>query len=222
LKRQNRQVQKFRDQGTPDEPDESILVTARAFIRLRKPWVSECPANDDDSREAADKRLAFLKNLPGNDEYRDKYFSVALNDQSPDVREFAAHELKGTLTPYVACLIEVMATDPDTNVRIAASDPLTHWLTDGGVETCQDAAIVEGHLDQLLEVLKYTSVEDQPLVTNTLDILVMRYSGDLPLLCCMVLYERCEQKQSEDGGGNPRGSQRAEAAFELSGAVTHS
>jgi hypothetical protein len=134
--------------------------------------------------QTAEDRLAFLRQAEqsaeqSNDlDYLNRLFAEALGDPSPQVRSYAAYGLRDS--KYVAILITTMTIDPDRGVRQLASDGLDHWLTDNGVETCQDSATVEKNLNQLLKGL-----DDFYTVQNTVEILGARYSGGEPLVCCM-------------------------------------
>jgi hypothetical protein len=137
--------------------------------------------------KTAKERIAFLgyieEKYDNNPEIRNRFCAEALKDPDPTERGYAAYSIRGTY--YTARLIDVMVTDPDPAVRASAADGLNHWLTDNGVDTCQDSTIVERHLDQLLKGL-----DDKSTVDSTVRILGWNYSGEKPLVCCMQQFNR--------------------------------
>lgn len=97
--------------------------------------------------ETPEARIVFLKIIEnraetlGDLEYRNVYFSKALSDSTPMVRKYAAYSLRGE--KYIQQLINVLASDSNSEVRAHASDGLDHFLTDNGTTTCGGAIIVE-------------------------------------------------------------------------------
>jgi uncharacterized protein len=89
----------------------------------------------------------------------------------------------GELTPHcVGELITVLVGGASLDARLSASFRLHHWLTDNGVETCQDSKVVER---RLTDVLRSLDDSDRDIAANTLDLLGYGWTGATPIACCM-------------------------------------
>jgi hypothetical protein len=137
--------------------------------------------------DTSEARMAFLRALPEDSNkarsQADEYFLAALRDPAYEVRSYAAYSLRGN--QYIDTLVRVVGDDPDPRVRNSAAQGLGHWLTDNGTDTCNGAPEVVPHVDSLIKAMGDIATF-QPVV----DILGFRYSGDLPLPCCMPYAEQ--------------------------------
>lgn len=118
------------------------------------------------SKSAPERKEALQKINQQIHPERAKYNEIGLRDPSPEVREIAAYFLRGDPNYFVPILINVMANDPNANVRSSAGSSLSSFYTDNGTEGYDYIKPLEDNLDNLLKGLD--NVETVGLVVDIL------------------------------------------------------
>jgi ankyrin repeat protein len=142
------------------------------------------------SKSATERKEALHEiNLQGDRGHpeRDKYNEIGLKDPSPDVREIAAYFLRGEPEHFVPILINVMADDPDAQVRASAGYSLSSFYTDNGSDGDDYIRPLEDNLEKLLSGLKHAET-----LRSVVNILGNRYAGVSIAPCLMSVKSREE------------------------------
>ncbi len=142
------------------------------------------------SKSAIERKEALHQiNLQGDRGHpeRDKFNEIGLKDPSPDVREIAAYFLRGEPEHFVPILINVMADDPDAQVRASAGYSLSSFYTDNGSDGDLYTKPLEDNLEKLLSGLKNAET-----LRSVVDILGSRYAG-VSIAPCLMSFESREK-----------------------------
>ncbi len=118
-------------------------------------------------------------------EDRDKYNELGLKDKSPAVRETAAFFLRGKPNRFVPMIINIIANDPNSEVRASAGYSLSSFYTSNDSEGDLYIKPLERNLDKLFKGLKRVET-----VRSVVSILGNGYTGDSFAPCFMSATNR--------------------------------